>query len=92
LPPRARAATGGRDDVTLYTLRHTHPSALRYCGFTIPEAARRMGHGRELHFRVYQHVIDALDGRRYEDLDALIAAARAALAFPVGSPATHARR
>ena len=27
----AKVATGGREDVTLYTLRHTHASALQYC-------------------------------------------------------------
>jgi integrase len=76
LRPAAKAATGNREDVTLYTLRHTHASALHYCGFTIPEAARRMGHGAGLHVETYAHVIDALDGQRYENLDALIASAR----------------
>jgi hypothetical protein len=48
-------------------------------GFTLPEAARRLGHGPGLHLQTYAHVIDALDGKRYADLDALIAAARADL-------------
>ena len=26
----------GRDDATVYTLRHTHASALHYCGYTVP--------------------------------------------------------
>ena len=42
-------------------------------------AARRIGHGAELHLRTYAHVIDTLDDTRYPDLDALIAAARAGL-------------
>jgi integrase len=72
------AADIGRPDVTLYTLRHTHASALHYCGFTVPAAARRMGHGAPLHLTTYAHVIDALEGQpRYGDLDELIAAARA---------------
>jgi integrase len=75
----------GRDDVTLYTLRHTHASALHYAGYTVPSAARRMGHGPQLHVRTYAHVIDSLEGQaRYPDLDALIAAARD-LEFRVGS-------
>lgn len=88
----AKAATGGREDVTLYTLRHSHASACHYAGFTIPEAARRLGHGTGLHVETYAHVIDALDGRRYDGLDALIAAARAGLApvFPESSLAAAA--
>lgn len=66
----------GRDDLTLYTLRHSHASALHYAGFTVPEAARRMGHSSVVHLRHYAHVIDALGRERYPDLDALIVAAR----------------
>lgn len=66
----------GREDVTRYTLRHTHASALHYCGWTVPAAARRLGHSGPLHLRTYAHVIDALEGKpRYADLDALIEAA-----------------
>ena len=36
--------TADREDVTLYTLRHSHASALHPAGFTLPEAARRLGH------------------------------------------------
>lgn len=76
LGPAARDLAG-RDDVTLYTLRHTHASALHYCGWTVPAAARRMGHGGPLHLSTYAHVIDALEGQpRAADLDALIDAAR----------------
>jgi integrase len=50
-PRPAAKELAGRDDVTLYTLRHTHASALHYAGFTVPEAARRMGHGPALHVR-----------------------------------------
>jgi integrase len=88
LRPAAAAATG-RDDVTVYTLRHTHASALHYAGFTPPEAAARLGHGLDLHWRTYAHVVEQLRGRRYDGLDALIGAARAELEFPVSSPAAR---
>ena len=52
LPPAVKSATKGRiADATAYTLRHSHASALHYCGFTVPEAARRLGHGAESHLR-----------------------------------------
>lgn len=70
----------------LYDLRHSHASALHYCGFTVPEAARRLGHGPGLHVETYAHVIDSMTGTRYGSLDDLIAAARADLRFPQGSP------
>ena len=38
-----------------------------------------MGHGPALHVQTYAHVIDAVKGKRYADLDALIQAARAEL-------------
>jgi integrase len=81
LDPAARRAAG-REDVTLYTLRHTHASALHYAGFTVPEAAERMGHSPVVHVSTYAHVIRKLTGRRYDGLDALIEAARADLVFP----------
>jgi hypothetical protein len=74
-----------------YTLRHKHASACHYARFTVPEGARRLGHGPGLHVETYAHVIDALGGQRYADLDALIAAARADLVFPHGSLAAGAR-
>lgn len=89
LKPVAHKITG-RDDVTLYTLRHTHASALHYAGYTVPEAARRMCHSPVVHVSTYAHVIDAIGGERYADLDALITAARAPKSnpvFPAGSPA-----
>lgn len=67
----------GRTDVTLKTLRHTHASLLHYAGFTLPEAAARMGHSGAVHIQTYAHVIEGLDGRRYADLDALIDDTRA---------------
>ena len=82
LQPAASRITG-RDDVTLYTLRHTHASACHYAGFTVPAAARRLGHGGALHLTTYAHVIDALEGKpRHADLDALITAARSELEAP----------
>jgi integrase len=84
LDPAARKATG-RDDVTLYTLRHTHASLLHYAGFTVPEAADRMGHSTVVHWNHYAHIVRNLRGRRYDGLDALIDAARAER-FPVGFP------
>jgi hypothetical protein len=53
-------------------------------GFTMPEAARRLVQCAGLHVETYAHVIDALDGRLYESLDALIAAARADLGLRRG--------
>lgn len=69
----------GRDGVSLYTLRHSHASACHYADFTVPEAARRLGHSPQVHVNTYAHAIDAIKGRRYADLDALIDAARADL-------------
>jgi hypothetical protein len=40
--------------------------------FTLPAAARRMGHGAQLQLRTRAHVIDVLGDTRYADLDALI--------------------
>jgi integrase len=82
LRPTVEAVTGGRiTDASVYTLRHSHASALHYAGYTVPEAARRMGHGAVLHIQTYAHVIDGFAGERYDDLDALITAARAELMF-----------
>lgn len=90
LGPAAKAITG-RDDVTVYTLRHTHASALHYAGWTVPAAARRLGHGPALHVTHYAHVIDALEGQpHYAGLDALITAARADV--PAAARAWEARR
>lgn len=72
----------GRSDVTLYTLRHSHASALHYAGYTTPEAAERLGHDDVTHLKTYAHVIRSLRGTRYEDLDALITAARSAASVP----------
>ena len=88
LRPAVKAATNGRiTDATVYSLRHSAASALHYCGFTVPEAARRMGHGAELHLKVYAHVIETMGSDRYAGIDELIAAARADLTFPQSSPA-----
>jgi hypothetical protein len=48
----------------------------------VPEICRRLGHAQQTHFLHYAHVIDALAGIRYRDLDKLIAAAQANLVFP----------
>jgi integrase len=79
--------------VSLYALRHSHASALHYAGFTVPEAAERLGHGPALHVETYAHVIRAMSGQRYGSLDELIAAARvpqgvprAGGVFPKSSP------
>ena len=85
----AITAAGGNGDATVYTLRHSHASALHYAGFTPPEAAARMGHGLALHWKTYAHVIKTMYGRRFPDLDALIGAARADLVFPVSSPSAN---
>jgi integrase len=80
LARQANAVTG-RDDITLYTLRHTHASLCHYVGLTVPEAARRLGHSPTLHIATYAHVIDGLQGRRFDGFDPLIEAARADLVF-----------
>ena len=67
----------GRSDVSLYTLRHTHASALHYCGWTVPDAAARMGHSGIVHLRTYAHPMAQLSARRWPDVDSLIADARA---------------
>lgn len=76
----------------LYDLRHSHASALHYAGFTLPEAAKRLGHGATLHYATYAHVIEAISGERYGGLDALISAARAELRFPHSSPEAKRQR
>jgi integrase len=83
----ARRATG-RDDVTLYTLRHSHASALHYCGWTVPDAAERMGHSAVVHMGIYAHPIKVIGSQRYRDLDDLIAEARAELVCPQSAPGT----
>jgi integrase len=78
--------------VKLYALRHSHASALHYAGFTVPEAAERLGHGPALHIETYAHVIRAMSGQRYGSLDALIEAARGSLRFPRSSPSAGEAR
>lgn len=67
--------------VTLYTLRHSHASACHYASFTLPEAARRLGHSQQTHILHYAHVIDGMSSKRYAGLDDLIESARADLMF-----------
>jgi integrase len=75
LRPAIRRIAGR--EATLYTLRHTHASACHYAGFTVPEAAARLGHSGQVHLGIYAHVVGSLSGRaRFADLDALIADAR----------------
>jgi integrase len=80
LSAAAKQATA-REDVTLYTLRHTHASLCHYAGLTVPEAARRHGHSPALHIATYAHVIDGLQGRRFDGFEELITRTRAELAF-----------
>jgi len=86
LDPAARRATG-RADVTLYTLRHSHASALHYCDdYTLPRILKRLGHSAPVHFQHYAHVIQASEGKpHHATLDALIGAARAKPVFRHGS-------
>lgn len=65
--------------VTLYTLRHTHASTLHYCGWTVPDAAARMGHSPVVHMEVYAHPIQQIGSQRWRDLDDLIGEARQGL-------------
>jgi integrase len=71
-----RLTDGRIDDASTYTLRHSHASALHHAGYTVPTAAQRLGHTQQTHIKHYSHVIDAIRGERYHDLDALIDAAR----------------
>ena len=66
----------------MYTLRHSHASALHYCGWTVPDAAGRMGHSAVVHMGIYAHPIKVIGSRRYRDLDDLIAEARGTLVCP----------
>ena len=89
MSPNAMKLWGRRhlpDGFRLYDLRHSHASALHYAGFTVPEAARRMGHGPGLHVETYAHVIDGMSGQRYDGLGELYTVARAELALPMGYP------
>jgi integrase len=82
------AKAAGRDDVRFYTLRHSHASALHYCGWTVPDAAERMGHSPVVHMDTYAHPIKIIGSRRYRDLDDLIAEARGKLECPQSAPST----
>jgi integrase len=57
LRPVAAQVTG-REDVTLYTLRHTHASLCHYAGIALPAAAARLGHSIAIHVATYAHVIE----------------------------------
>jgi integrase len=77
LAPGVKRACG-REDVTAYTLRHSHASALHYVDdWAIPKILKRLGHSSQVHVQHYGHVIDAAEGRaRRASLDALIVSAR----------------
>lgn len=94
LRPAAEAVTEGRvTDATAYMLRHSHASACHYVSqFTVPEICRRLGHTQQTHFLHYAHVIEALSGERYSDLDAMIASARHSVEFPGSSFGTPTAR
>ena len=74
----------GREDVTAYTLRHSHASALHYCDdYTLPRILKRLGHSAPVHFQHYAHMIDAAEGKpHHASLDAMIASARDEAATP----------
>lgn len=78
LRPAVEKATGGRiTDASTYLLRHSHASACHYVTtLTVPEICRRLGHSQQTHFLSYAHVIDAIDGERYTDLETMIETAR----------------
>jgi integrase len=72
-----KVATAGRiTDATVYTLRHSHASALHYTSFTLREILGRLGHAQQSHFAHYAHVIESISGKRYASLDDLIEDAR----------------
>jgi integrase len=65
--------------VRLTDLRHSHASALHHTKMSQPAILRRLGHGFQAHWRHYAHVIDSIpESERYDDLEALYAAARPA--------------
>jgi integrase len=77
LRPCAQTVTEGRiAKITTNTLRHSHASALHYAGFTVPEAARRMGHKQATHLLHYAHILEGMGDDRYAGLDALYSAMR----------------
>jgi len=77
LRPRVLAVTEGRiPKASTNMLRHSHASALHYAGFTVPEAAGRMGHTQQTHILHYAHILAMGRSERYEGLDDLYAAAR----------------
>lgn len=76
----AALALGRTEPTVVYTLRHSHASALHYAQHTIAEAAQRMGHDPQTHLKHYAHVVAGISGRRYAGLDELIAEARTELA------------
>ena len=72
-------------DASLDVVRHgvegippTAPAASRS---RCPRPGSRLGHAQQAHFLHYAHVIDAISGERYSDLDMLIEATRADLVF-----------
>lgn len=63
----------------LTDLRHSHASALHHTKMSQPAILGRLGHGFQAHWRHYAHIIDSIDEtQRYDDLEALYAAARPA--------------
>jgi integrase len=94
LRPVIKAATDGRiTNGTTYTLRHSHASACHYVStLTVPEICRRLGHSQQTHFLYYAHVIEAISGERYPDLEGLVTAARAGLMFRQSSVAVDVDR
>ena len=72
--------------MTLYTLRHSHASALHYCGWTVPDAADRLGNSPVVHMAIYAHAIKVTGAQRYRELDDLIVEARGDLECPQSAP------
>ena len=73
-PARREVTVGRIAKASTYPLRHSHASALHYAGFTVPEAAGRMGHTQQTHVLHYAHVLAMGRTERYAGLDELYAA------------------
>ncbi len=74
----------GVGDLTPYALRHTCASLLAAAGWNHLEIARQLGHSPETSVKVYQHLINAGNGRR-RSIDEWIMGAR----HEVWNPQNH---
>lgn len=86
LRPAVETVTDGRiTAATVKLLRHSHASALHHVStLTHPQILRRMSHGAQVHHQHYAAIIDGIEGRTYDSLDAMIQDARLSAATGAG--------